>query len=116
MTPEHQNTQKEARKAVSTTPSFLLAMVVLATMSGTLGAPRSICLAATTLTHSACTIQVTFRALASRERGGECSSVRDRAFAEMPRELVTPAPGSPVADASTGHVRVACDLPPPSVG
>jgi hypothetical protein len=84
-------------------------------MSGTLGAPRSICLAATTLSQTACTLQVTFRALASSERR-DGSVVRDRGYAPAPRETVTPALDAVLNHASLGHVRVACDLPPPRLG
>ena len=117
MTDQIPNPEKDLRKAAATSSSFVLALVVLASMSGPLGAPRSLCLAASTIGRTAGTLQVTFLALASREHvTAEREITTSGRYVRPSAVLSCAALGAPAMDASSGHVRTRTDLPPPMIG
>jgi len=117
MTDQIPNPEKDPRRAAATSSSLVLALVVLATMSGPLGAPRSLCLAASTIGRSAGTLQVSFLALASRERATAGREADPSIGHARPAAVLSSAAlGAPAMDASSGFVRTRTDLPPPMIG
>lgn len=101
------------RRALVTGASLVVALVVIASVSGPLGAPRTITLCAATLGQTAHEIQSTFRAMTARESrrtpgepgmalagAGACGSARSGRVVAFGGEVL--------------FVRERCDLPPPA--
>ena len=104
------------RRAVSTGSSLLFALVVMTAMSGGLGAPRTLGLAAATIGQTACSLQVSFRALASREsRSGEVRSGLSVGSVRPVPAIASARLGAPAHDGAIGFVRLSGDLPPPAL-
>lgn len=95
--------------------SLVLALVVLATMSGPLGAPRSLCMAASTIGQTACSLQVTIRALTAR-RAQSCARTDDLSFPKASLCHTALPVVETRADREMGHVRVRTAMPPPAMG
>jgi len=102
------------RRALNTSSSLLVALLVLTAMSGPIGAPRTLCLAAATIGQTASTFQSTFRSLTSRDFARESGSTGPKTAQASPRVAHEPSAVAP-ANRALAHVRTRGSLPPPAL-
>jgi len=103
------------RRALTTSSSLLVALLVLTAMSGPVGAPRTFCLAAATIGQTASTFQSTFRALTSRATEREARSAGPESARAAHTVMASGSAAAP-AHRALAHVRMRGSLPPPAIG